>query len=773
MFPCHLTYGMDGSGNLHAILTDTSGRPIVNVNGTVTIQGGNSIAVKTDGSGVTQPISVASLPLPANAAQETGGHLAAIDTSSAAGAASAATTASNTGGIASVVTNTTGLAKEAGGHLASIDSSSATLASASASQATAANQAAVHAAAGSSSSQAVGVQGVAGGVAVGISGSVQLQGGSATIGAISNTGFGITGTLPAFAATPTVNAAQSGGWTVTQSGTWTFQPGNTPNTTPWLFTLEQGGNAALVTAGGALKVDGSAVTQPVSVGSLPLPSGAATAAAQPALNGDGGALAHVTNLPATQAVSAVALPLPSGAATAAAQPAINGDGGALAHVTNLPATQAVSAVALPLPTGAATAAAQPALNGDGGALAHVTNLPSTQTVACGLNCFPPDVLNASAINAATSNAQFLVPLASGEGVVGFTVTGLTASGATLTLEGSNDGGTTWTSINEIPNGTAAPVATLTTDQQFRVNSGGRTKIRLRVSATGTGSITVASNASTASSAVTLLAPLPGGGNVIGSIANTGFAINGTLPAYAVPPAVGESGTWTVQPGNTPNTAPWLFTIDQGGNAATVTAGGALKVDGSAVTQPVSGSFWQATQPVSAASLPLPAGAATAAAQPGLNGDGGALAHVTNLPATQAVSAASLPLPTGAATAAAQPALNGDGGALAHVTNFPASQGAPLTTASNNNSGSITTGGTFQTLLASNSSRKGCLIQNPTTASEPLYVSVGIATGSATLAKAFSLAPGASFRCANGGLVVTDNIAVTAPTTAHAFAEVDQ
>lgn len=47
----------------------------------------------------------------------------------------------------------------------------------------------------------------------------------------------------------------------TQSGTWTVQPGNTANTTAW-------------------KVDGSAVTQPVSAASLPLPTGAATAALQ-------------------------------------------------------------------------------------------------------------------------------------------------------------------------------------------------------------------------------------------------------------------------------------------------------------------------------------------------------------------------------------------------------------------------------------------------------------------------------------------------------------
>jgi len=41
----------------------------------------------------------------------------------------------------------------------------------------------------------------------------------------------------------------------------------------------------------------------------------------------------------------------------------------------------------------------------------------------------------------------------------------------------------------------------------------------------------------------------------------------------------QTGTWTVQPGNTANTTAW-------------------KVDGSGVTQPVSGTFWQATQPVS-------------------------------------------------------------------------------------------------------------------------------------------------------------------------------
>jgi len=47
----------------------------------------------------------------------------------------------------------------------------------------------------------------------------------------------------------------------TQSGIWTVQPGNTANTTAW-------------------KVDGSAVTQPISAASLPLPSTAATSTKQ-------------------------------------------------------------------------------------------------------------------------------------------------------------------------------------------------------------------------------------------------------------------------------------------------------------------------------------------------------------------------------------------------------------------------------------------------------------------------------------------------------------
>ena len=97
--------------------------------------------------------------------------------------------------------------------------------------------------------------------------------------------------------------------------------------------------------------------------------------------------------------------------------------------------------------------------------------------------------------------------------------------------------------------------------------------------------------------------------------------------------------------------------------------------------------------------------------------------------------------------------------------------APATTT--NASGTIVTGGTFQSILASSGTRVGCLIQNPTTATEPLYVFFG-ANASATTAKSISLAAGGSVNCAVGGLgVATDNISATATTSTHAFVEMSQ
>lgn len=67
-------------------------------------------------------------------------------------------------------------------------------------------------------------------------------------------------------------------------------------------------------------------------------------------------------------------------------------------------------------------------------------------------------------------------------------------------------------------------------------------------------------------------------------------------------------------------------------ALVVTARDSLAVTGTfwQATQPVSGTFWQATQPVNAASLPLPAGASTSAKQPALGTAGTASADVLSV-----------------------------------------------------------------------------------------------------------------------------------------------
>jgi hypothetical protein len=134
--------------------------------------------------------------------------------------------------------------------------------------------------------------------------------------------------------------------------------------------------------------------------------------------------------------------------------------------------------------------------------------------------------------------------------------------------------------------------------------------------------------------------------------------NASLPVSITNPANGSPGS------TAPAQATQIGGVDGSGNLRVFKAslGGVLSVDGSGVTQPVSGTFWQSTQPVSLLSLPsLTAGSATIGAV-NINGTvpvSGTFWQSTQpvsgtfWQATQPVSAATLPLPTGAATAANQ------------------------------------------------------------------------------------------------------------------------
>lgn len=83
-------------------------------------------------------------------------------------------------------------------------------------------------------------------------------------GSIGNSSFGISGTLPAFASTPTFNLGTLNGAATSSNQT----------------TTNSSLSAIDTKLGGTLIVNGSGVTQPISASALPLPSGAATSALQ-------------------------------------------------------------------------------------------------------------------------------------------------------------------------------------------------------------------------------------------------------------------------------------------------------------------------------------------------------------------------------------------------------------------------------------------------------------------------------------------------------------
>ena len=207
-----------------------------------------------------------------------------------------------------------------------------------------------------------------------------------------------------------------------------------------------------------------------------------------------------------------------------------------------------------------------------------------------------------------------------------------------------------------------------------------------------GTVSIAANQSVNLAQVAGVATATGNGTNTGAVRvaiasdNTAFSVNATpvgTTTVSGTVTANQGGTWTVQPGNTANTTAW-------------------KVDGSAVTQPVSGTVTAnagtGTLAVSAASLPLPTGAATSANQTTLGSHTTKVNDGTNTAAVKAastaaaatdpalvvavspnntipISAASLPLPTGAATSSNQTTLGSHTTKLNDGTNTAAVKAA--------------------------------------------------------------------------------------------------
>ena len=93
-----------------------------------------------------------------------------------------------------------------------------------------------------------------------------------------------------------------------------------------------------------------------------------------------------------------------------------------------------------------------------------------------------------------------------------------------------------------------------------------------------------------------------------------------------------------------------------------------------------------------------------------------------------------------------------------------SPSAPVGAPSNPTNGTITATNVFQTLLASNPSRKGCIFQNQ--GSHVMYISL---SGTPTIANSLQLQSGDKFYCTGrSNVTITDTLSITG-TINDAFA----
>lgn len=127
-------------------------------------------------------------------------------------------------------------------------------------------------------------------------------------------------------------------------------------------------------------------------------------------------------------------------------------------------------------------------------------------------------------------------------------------------------------------------------------------------------------------------------------------------------------------------------------------------------------------------------------------------------ASVVASCGSITLPVGYAQA---PVVQNTSGQLCTVASVTIASAVVTPT---DKAGTLTTGGTAQTAIAANASRKGWCIQNPTTATEVLYVRSGTA---ATTATGVVLAAGAQ-ACNPSGIIDQGIISVIAATTGHTW-----
>jgi len=441
-----------------------------------------------------------------------------------------------------------------------------------------------------------------------------------------------------------------------------------------VVTDPAGVNQATVSGAGALKVDPSAVTQPISAVGLPLPSGAATSSLQSTGNTTlasilselespapvSGTVA-VSNFPSTQAVSgtfwqstqpvsAASWPLPTGAATSSLQSTGNTSlASILADLTN--GTQVTTLTGtVPLPTGAATSALQTTGNtslatlatnlpAQGQALA-AASMPVVLTAAQLTTLTPPTLISAAQSGSWTTGRTWTLSSGTDSVNVGnfptsYPVTGtfwqttqpvslstvpLPTGAATSALQTTGNTSLATLATNLPAQGQALaaasmpvvlPAAQITTlTPPTSVTVTQATAANLNASVVGPSGVALAKDSSLTTINTTLGSPFQAGG----SIGNTSFAATQGTAASLNATVVGPSGVALAKDSSLTTINTTLGTpLQAGGNIGNVTG-----------------------------TVSLPTGASTSALQ--TTGNTSLATLATNLPAQgQALAAASMPV----------------------------------------------------------------------------------------------------------------------------------
>lgn len=327
----------------------------------------------------------------------------------------------------------------------------------------------------------------------------------------------------------------SGTVAATQSGTWTVQPGNTANTTAW-------------------KVDGSAVTQPVSAASLPLPTGASTAALQ--TTGNSSLSSIDTKTPALgQTTMANSRPV----VIASNQTAIP-----VSMLDVVPANGAITA----LDTGTSN------LTGANGQV-YYFGTPTTNSAA---------TFTLASIQEVVVEGQLL------------------GAGGTMVVEVSMDSGAFWLRPNVFQIATQSYANGFTAPFTAVVNVAGMTNVRVRstVSWSGSGTILVKETVNTRT--VVVAEALPGGANTIGSIANISGTVS--LPTGASTSALQTTGNTSLSSIDIKTPALVSGRVPVDGSGVTQPVSGTVTAN--------QGGTWNITN--ISGTVSLPTGAATSALQ---------------------------------------------------------------------------------------------------------------------------------------------------------------